>query len=84
MSREINQENETISKKVCAAEVVNRLKNVNFYLIIIAALNFLAFIISPFAFFITIVFLLIALVFAAHLYMRNKNEIEQLKNKYDI
>lgn len=84
MSREINQENETISKKVCAAEVVNRLKNVNFYLIIIAALNFLAFITSPICFFITITFLLIALVFAAFLYMQNKNEIQRLKNKYGI
>ncbi|MEM4878275.1 MAG: hypothetical protein QW616_05970 [Thermoplasmata archaeon] len=78
------KQNETISKKVCAAEVVNRLKNVNFYLIIIAALNFLAFIISPIDFFISIVFLLIALIFAVHLYMRNKNEIEHLKNKYGI
>lgn len=75
-------QNETISKKVCAAEVVNRLKNVNFYLIIIAVLNFLAFIISPIIF--ISVFLLIALVFAVYLYMQNKNEIERLKNKYDI
>ncbi|MEM4757773.1 MAG: hypothetical protein QW184_01305 [Nanopusillaceae archaeon] len=84
MSEEKQKQEETISKRVCAIEVVNRLRNNNFYLFIISTLLFIAFISSPLDFYVSIIFLIIAIFLSISLYLQNKNEIERLKNKYNI